>query len=206
MFAIFLTPDYAPFAVAFAIMVGVGLIEAIGLGFGQIDVHADLDGHGGGGAVLDWLGLGSGLPILIWLTALLGCFTLAGVALQQVATALLGAPLHWGIASAGALALGGGANVFVAGGLARIMPGYESTAISTADLIMRRGIVLEGAARRGHPARAKVIDQYKQAHYVMVEPHDDDAVIAQGETALLVRKEGNVFFVLPDGHPTLRSV
>jgi hypothetical protein len=40
----------------------------------------------------------------------------------------------------------------------------------------------------------------------MVEPHHDDHVIAQGETALLVRKEGAVFFVLPDAHPTLRPV
>ena len=40
--------------------------------------------------MLDWLGLGGELPILIWLTSLLGCFTLAGVAIQQGATALAG--------------------------------------------------------------------------------------------------------------------
>ena len=74
------------------------------------------------------------------------------------------------------------------------------------DLIMRRGVILEGAARRGHPARAKVLDQHKQAHYVMVEPHNDDDIIAQGETAMLVRKEGTIFFGLPDVHPTLRPI
>jgi Protein of unknown function (DUF1449) len=58
--------------------------------------------------------------------------------------------------------------------------------------------VLEGTARRGQPARAKVVDQFGQAHYVMVEPHDDDGVIAQGDTGLLVRREGSLFFVLPD--------
>jgi IS4 transposase len=53
------------------------------------------------------------------------------------------------------------ANRFASRGLARIMPGYESTIISTDDLIMRRGTILEGTARRGRPARAKVVDQHK---------------------------------------------
>jgi len=32
MFAQFLTPAYLPFAIALAVMIGIGLIEAIGLG------------------------------------------------------------------------------------------------------------------------------------------------------------------------------
>lgn len=204
MLDIFLTPDYAPFAITFVIMVGVGLIEAIGLGAGQFDIDADLDADSGG--ALDWLGIGAGLPILIWLTSLLGCFTLTGIAIQQGATALFGAPLHWTFAAGGALVAGGLLNGFAAGLLARVMPGYESTVISVDDLIMRRGTILEGTARRGHPARAKVIDQHKQAHYVMVEPHEDGDVLAQGETGLLVRKADGIFFVQPDTHTTLRSV
>jgi hypothetical protein len=204
VFDIFLTPDYAPFAISFVIMLGVGIIEAIGLGVGQFDVHAELDADSGG--VLDWLGMGAGLPILIWLTSLLGCFTITGIAMQQIATALLGEPLHWGLATFAALLLGGLLNGFVAGVLTGIMPSYESSVISVDDLIMRRGTILEGAARRGHPARAKVIDQHKQAHYVMVEPHEDGDVIAQGETGLLVRKENGTFFLVPDTDTKLRSV
>jgi hypothetical protein len=204
MFDLFLTPDYAPFATAFVLMLGIGLIEAIGLGLGQFDLDSGVDAHGG--SFLDWLGVGAGLPILIWLTAFLGCFTIGGVALQQIATGFTGAPLHWGLASAGALAIGGLANRFASRGLARIMPKYESTIISTDDLIMRRGTILEGAARRGRPARAKVVDQHKQAHYIMVEPHHDEDIIKQGETALIVRREGSTFFVLPDTHTTLRPI
>ena len=59
-----------------------------------------------GGGVLDWLGLGGELPILIWLTSLLGCFTLVGVAIQQGVTALAGTPLPWQQASGGALIVG----------------------------------------------------------------------------------------------------
>jgi Protein of unknown function (DUF1449) len=204
MLSVFLAPDYMPFAVAFAVMLGVGLIEAIGLGLGHIDADMDVDGDGP--TALNWLGMGKGLPLLIWLTSLLGCFTLAGVAIQQIATSVLGGTLHWPLASAGALLFGGGVNRFVARGLSRIMPSYESSVISTVDLLMRHGTVLEGTARRGHPARAKVVDQHHQAHYIMIEPHGDDDVIGQGETALLVRKEGTLFFGVPDAHPTLRPL
>jgi len=207
MFSLFLTPDYAPFTVAFLVMFGIGLIEAIGLGLGSLDLHVDVHGDTDGGPeLLSWLGLGNGLPILIWLTSLLGCFTLAGVAIQQVATGLSGAPLHWGIASGGAAVIGLIVNVFAAGGLARIMPGYESTVVSIEDLLMRRGTILEGTARRGHPARAKVVDQHGQAHYVMVEPHNDSDIVAPGETALLVRRDGPTFFVVPDVNPSLRPI
>jgi hypothetical protein len=97
MFAIFLTPAYAPFAIAFVIMIGIGLIEAIGLGLGHLDLHADVHAEADGGGMLDWLGLGHELPILIWLTSLLGCFTLSGIAIQQGATALTGGPLIDGL-------------------------------------------------------------------------------------------------------------
>ncbi|MBH1992142.1 MAG: DUF1449 family protein [Sphingomonadaceae bacterium] len=211
MFAIFLTPDYAIFSGAFLVMVGIGLIEAIGLGLGNFDLGADLDSDASAGEIsapsaLDWLGLKHGLPILIWFTSLLGCLTIAGVAIQQIAEALMGASFHWGIASALALVVGGGMNRFTAGWLAQILPEYESSIIDTEDLVMRRGTVLEGSARRGHPARAKVIDQYGQAHYVMVEPHNEADIIGPGETALLVRRTGSLFFAQPEANTDFRPI
>jgi len=206
MFAIFLTPAYAPFAIAFVIMIGIGLIEAIGLGLGHLDLDADMHAEADGGGVLDWLGFGHDLPILIWLTSLLGCFTLAGIAIQQGATALAGDPLHWALASGGALLAGIPLNTLAANGLARIMPGFETSVISTDDLLRRRGTILEGTARRGSPARAKVVDQHGQAHFVMVEPHHDTDAIASGETALIVRRDGTVFYALPEGDALLQSI
>jgi len=205
MFAPFLTPPYLPFAIAFVVMVGIGLIETIGLGLGSLDLDGDVGGAGDGG-LLDWLGLGGELPILIWLTSLLGCFTLAGVAIQQGATALAGASLAWP-AAAGAAALAGLLlNTVAANGLARVMPGFETSAITTDDLLRRRGTILEGTARRGAPARARVVDDHGQAHVVMVEPHDDADALATGDIALLVRREGVLFFAVPDGHTLLRSI
>jgi hypothetical protein len=201
MFAQFLTPAYLPFAIAFVVMIGIGAIEAIGLGIGDADLAAEADG-----GLLDWLGLGGELPILVWLTSLLGCFTLVGLAIQQGATAVAGAPLHWGLAATGALVAGTALNTLTANGLARIMPGFETTVISTDILLRCRATILEGTARRGSPARAKVVDQHGQAHYIMVEPHDDKDAIASGEVALLVRRDGVLFFGLPDGDALLRSI
>ena len=196
-----LSPAYMPFAISFVIMIGIGLIEAVGLGLGNLDLdagmHVDGTSHGSEVTLIDWLGLGD-IPILIWLTSLLACFTLLGVAIQQIAAVTFGAPVPPGLAAGGALVGGLILNTFAANGLARILPGTETSAISSDDLVRRRGTILEGTARRGQPARAKVVDHYGQAHYVMVEPHEDSDVIAQGETALLVRREGSLFFGLPD--------
>lgn len=205
MFAQFLTPAYLPFAIAFVVMIGIGLIEAVGLGLGQLDLDAEIgaDAHDG---VLDWLGLGGELPILIWLTSLLGCFTLAGIAIQQGAAALSGTPLPWALASGGAIVVGGLLNTLAANGLARIMPGFETSVISTDDLLRRHGTILEGTARRGAPARAKIVDEHGQAHFIMVEPHDDMDAIGQGQSVLTVRREGTLFFALPDGATLLKSI
>jgi hypothetical protein len=204
MFDLFLTPAYLPFAIAFVVMIGIGVIEAIGLGLGHLDVDGDL-GVDGGHGLLDWLGLGRELPILIWLTSLLGCFTLAGVAIQQVATGVAGAPLGWPLAAGGALVAGLLLNMLAANGLARVMPGFESTAITTDELLRGHATVLEGTARRGQPARAKVVDRHGQAHIVMVEPHDDDGAVAAGETVLIVRREGPRFFGVQLSNPLLRA-
>lgn len=201
MFEQLLTPAYLPFVFSFLIMAGIGLIEIVGLGLGNLD----LDGDGPadfGDSLLGWLGLGGELPILVWLTSLIGCFTLTGLAVQQTAAAYLGAPLHPGLAVSAALLVGLVLNTFVANGLARVIPGFETTVVTTDDLLRRRGTILEGTARRHAPARAKVVDHHGQAHFVMVEPHEDDDIIAAGETALLVRREGKLFFGIPD-RPTL---
>ncbi|MBN9144462.1 MULTISPECIES: OB-fold-containig protein [unclassified Novosphingobium] len=205
MLAPFLTPPYLPFAIAFLVMIGIGLIEAIGLGFGSLDLHGDVAPSGSAG-LLDWLGLGRDIPILIWLTSLLACFTLTGVALQNIAVAVVGGPLAWWLACGIALLLGGLLNTLAANGLMRIMPSFETTAISTDDLLARRGVILEGTARRGAPARAKVVDHYGQAHFIMVEPHNDKDEITSGQSALIVRREGPIFFVLPDENTQLKPI
>lgn len=205
MFEQLVTPHYIVFAVSFTLMVGIGLVEAVGLGLGQFDLDADI-GEPAGSSVLNWLGIKSGVPILVWLVSLLACFTLAGLALQQSAEALLGGPLSPVVAVALALLVGLVANAYFSGIVAYLIPEYETTAVSRDGLLRCRATVLEGTAERGRPARAKVIDQHGQAHYVMVEPHDDSDSLSQGQTGLLVRKDGTLFFVLPESSAQLSAI
>ena len=205
MFEQILTVPYLPFAISFVVMLGIGLIEAIGLGLGNLDLDSDI-GADGGSTMLDWLGLGDDIPILIWITSLLACFTLIGIAIQQFATVFIGAPLNWLLASAVALVVGLPFNTVLANGLMRILPGFETSVVHSDNLVRLRGVVLEGAARRGAPARLKVIDKHGQAHVIMVEPHHEADVIAAGETALIIRHEERLFFVLPDENMLLRTL
>ncbi|MBB5687674.1 hypothetical protein [Sphingobium boeckii] len=67
MLTLFLTPEYAIFSASFLIMIGIGLIEAVGLGISHFDLAADFDGGSDAGiaeapGVLDWLGLKTGVP------------------------------------------------------------------------------------------------------------------------------------------------
>jgi hypothetical protein len=45
MFSILLTPEYAPFAITFVVIVGIGLFEKFGLGLGHMEGNVD---HGVG--------------------------------------------------------------------------------------------------------------------------------------------------------------
>lgn len=205
MFEQILTVPYLPFAISFVVMLGIGLIEAIGLGLGNLDLDSDI-GADGGSTMLDWLGLGDDIPILIWITSLLACLTLIGIAIQQFATVFIGAPLNWLLASAVALVVGLPFNTVLTNGLMRILPGFETSVVHSDNLVRLRGVVLEGVARRGAPARLKVIDNHGQAHVIMVEPHHEADVITAGETALIIRHEDRLFFVLPDENMLLRTL
>jgi hypothetical protein len=155
-----------------------------------------------GDAVTTLLGLGR-VPLLIWLAALLFVFAAVGVIGQSLLASLLGAPLSAGWA---ALAAGGAAvplNSLAMRPLAAILPKDETTAIDLDDLVRRDAEIQIGTARAGSPARAKVIDMHGQAHFVMVEPHDQTLALNAGDTVLLVRREGPTFYGVQYESPLL---
>ena len=182
-----------PFSVALVLMLLIGLVEAVGLGLSGM--HLDVDIHDPG--LLDWLGVGR-VPFLMLLVVFLAAFGLIGVMLQQVATDLRGAPLGPWLASAIAGVAALPVSGLLARGLARVMPGDETTAVGIDSLLGRRGEVTVGVARTGHPAQVRVRDAHGQPHHVMVEPHLPGLAIPEGARVLLVRREGQIFFGLAE--------
>ena len=197
-----LEPHNLPFLIAFGALAVIALLQVTGVsevieGAGEFDVGdsaADgLEMGGLGEALTTLLGLGR-VPVLIWLAALLFVFATIGVIGQSVLASMLGAPLSAGWA---ALAAGGVAlplNSIAMRPLAAIMPKDETTAIALDELVRRDAEIQIGTARAGSPARAKVIDMHGQAHFVMVEPHDQTTELQTGDTVLLVRREGQTFY------------
>ena len=195
MIELLTAPANLPFSVALIVMLLIGLIEAIGLGASVAHLHVDVDAHVDGIDPLAWLGVGR-IPLLMVIVVFLAVFGLIGLALQQVAAELTGAPLStWLAGPAAALAAlpltGLGAR-----GLGRILPQDETTAVSLDTLVGRRGEITIGTARRGSPAQARVRDVHGQVHYVMVEPHEESHPLAAGDNILLARRDGHVFIAL----------
>ncbi len=193
-----LAPHNLPFLIAFGALAVIAVLQVTGVseaieGAGEFDSPDGLEMGGFGDALTTLLGLGR-VPLLIWLAALLFIFATVGVIGQSVLANMLGAPLSAGWA---ALAAGGAAlplNSLAMRPLGAIIPKDETTAIDIDDLLRRDAEIQIGTARAGSPARAKVIDVHGQAHFVMVEPHDQTLALNAGDTVLLVRREGQTFY------------
>ena len=187
-----------PFLLAFGALAVIAVLQLTGVseaieGAGEFEAPDGLEVGGFGEALTTLLGLGR-VPLLIWLAMLLFTFGTVGVIGQAVLAGVLGAPLSAGFA---ALLAGGAAlplNSIAVRPLAAIMPKDETTAVTLDALVRRDAEIQIGTARAGSPARAKVIDRHGQAHFVMVEPHDQTVELNAGETVLLVRREGQTFF------------
>lgn len=211
--------DYnLPFAIALGAMLLLTLLQVIGLGdfdFGadvELEIDLDVDGEiadptsaGIGGALTSLLGLGK-VPLFVWLIVFLLLFALIGMSVQAFAADLTGTPLYAWLA---ALIAGGAslpATATLVRPLGRIMPQDETSAVGLDSLVGRRAQVTDGKAEKGSPARARVRDRHGQAHYVMVEPHEDASVIPAGDEVLLVRREGQTFFGVPLAERRLSSM
>ena len=87
---------------------------------------------------------------------------------------------------------------------ARLLPQEETSAASLDSLVRRDAEIQIGTAKTGSPARSKVLDVFGHPHFVMVEPHDPEAALSEGETVLLVRREGETFFAVRYESPMLQ--
>lgn len=199
-------PETWPFGACLAIMVGLSIIEGAGLLLahspsGMLDslIPEIPDGASG---VLGWLHVGK-VPLLVLLILFLSGFALAGYVLQASVQSISGLLLPAWMASIPATLAGISTVKAIGGLLAKVIPKDESSAVSEQTLIGRSGVVIQGVARDGMAAQAKVRDSYGRSHYVMVEPDLSDEIFAEGSDILLVKKVGSRFKCINNPHPTL---
>lgn len=206
--SLFTAPETWPFGVAFALIVGIALIEGLGMLVSLSpsnwldDLLPDVDGDTGLDRVLGWLYIGK-VPSLVLLVLFLTGYAIFGYSLQKVAHGLLGGYLPVWLAGLVAVAPGMATVRSLGALIAHIIPRDETSAVSEMSLIGRAGVVSAGAARRGLAAQARVRDAHGRAHYLMVEPDVDDEVFDEGAQILIVRKAGAFYRCIANPHPGL---
>ncbi|MCK0129617.1 OB-fold-containig protein [Erythrobacter sp. F6033] len=211
---ILLEPHNLPFAASLIALFIIAALQIIGVGDlfeGADDIEIEIDADVADGleasgfldGVSSVLGLGR-VPFLVWLSSLLFVFTVTGVFGQWIISSLAGSPLSAGLAGL----LAGGASLPLNGlavrPIEKVLPKDETTAVGLESLVRRDAVIQTGTAREASPARAKVKDAFGHPHFVMVEPHDPQAELTEGETVLLVRREGEIFFGVRYESPLLQ--
>ena len=189
--AVWTAAESVPFLVALALMGGIGALQLLGVGADHhLSVDTDHDVAGDAPDLLGWLGFGR-VPLLVLLVCFLAIFGAGGIAVQQLSLALTGGFLPGWLAGLGVGIAALPATGLAARGLARVLPGTETTAIPLDWLVGEEARITVGRATAGSPARARVTDLHGQPHYVMVEPNSATESFEEGERVLLVRREAD---------------
>lgn len=136
--------------------------------------------------VVALLGLGQG-PLLIWMTAMAAGVSGLGLFVQAVLHNLMGSMMPASLAMGAVLLPGLLLGRAISGWVNRLVPAFESHAISGQSYHGRRGIVVIGCARRGDPAQVRWQDLYGTTHNLMAEPLRDGDMLDAGTEVLIVK-------------------
>lgn len=204
--SLFTAAQTLPFGVAACLMIGLGIIEGIGI-FTAMSPSQLLDNlvpesPDGLGGALGWLHVGK-VPLLVLLILFLLGFSMSGYAIQMFVHGLFGTYLPSWIAAVPAVFIGLSTVRGLGGLLGYIIPKDETTAVSNTRLIGRAGVVITGTARTGMAAEVRVRDQHGNAHYLMVEPDLPEEEFEQGTEVLIVKKIGAIYRGIRNPHPAL---
>lgn len=188
-------PELLPFMVALVLTLLFFIFELLSLMLGGGSDWADgllpealVDGSFGG--LLNWLYVGR-VPLLMVLIIFWTVFGLLGLVLQYAVFLLFGTPLPSLLATALVFALSLPLVRLLGGGLYKILPKDETSAIDSGELIGRVGTVVIGVATKDSAAQIKVKDLNGQTHYVMALA--DSEPLPQGQSVLLVAKKAATF-------------
>lgn len=192
-----LAPCCVPFTAALALMAVIGAVEAAGLGGAHgIDIDAGADAR-----PLGWLGAGR-VPMLVLIVLGLFAFGAGGLVLQRLADAI-GGPLPLVIAVPAAAIAALPLTAMLSRAAAAVLPRDETSAVHLDELVGRAATLVVGRAAPGSPARARVLDRFGMAHFIMVEPDNDGQSFAEGEEVLIVRRDAGGFRAIATGRHLL---
>jgi len=193
LFSFFISDFNLLYSCAIFFVIGLALLEGIGLLIGlsvagalddlfsfDVDIDATLP-SGGLSGILGWLYL-SRLPVLVWLILFLTSFGIAGLSLNYlvVLPTLLSFPIALVAATFSCRILGRQ--------IASIIPTNESSAISSHSFAGKIATITVGKARKGYAAEAVLNDDFHQKHYLMVEPEQQGDEFVQGTKVILIEK------------------
>lgn len=210
---LFFAPQAWPFLFAATLLLAIALIEGLALLLGfsvsawfdsMLPDTASFDGPGGiFDSWLGWLHLGK-VPLLVVLVILLTAFSFIGFLANGVFRGIAGfyMPVYVSVPLAFLMALPI-VRAF-ASGIARFIPRDETSAESLDNLVGRIAVVVNGTAKKGYPAQARVRNDHGQSLYVHVEPDDEGLEFVTGNSVLLVKQvSGARFFAIPNPRPDL---
>jgi hypothetical protein len=205
LLVLFTAPEVLPFSVAFALLVGLGVLELFGLLFSASPTHAvehslshflpHVDHADATGGVLGWLHLGR-VPMLVLLLLFLSAFAVGGYAFQWTVQSATGsfAPLWLAVCAAGAEAV---AVVRVMGGVvAKRVPQDETSIVSAASFVGSAALITNAAELHGDASQASVLDAHGRKHFILVAA-EGDALLADGMQVTVLEKTGARYLVKP---------
>jgi hypothetical protein len=207
---LFTAPETLPFGIALGVLVGVAIIEGLGVFIAaspsswldNLLADSDLDADGMIDGTLGWLHVGR-VPFLVLLILFLLGFSLSGYLMQMFARGILGSFAPAWLVSVPAFLVGVTTVRGLGALLAHIIPKDETSAVSEQSLIGRAGIVMTGTARQGLAAQVRVRDVHGHSHYLMVEPDVPGEEFPEGSSILIVRKDGALYRGIRNPHPEL---
>jgi hypothetical protein len=200
-----LSPQNLPFALALGLVVLLAALQVLALatgglipigdGDGDLDVDLDADGDiGAVGSALDWLGFGR-VPFLVLLLLWSAIFGFGGLVLQSLMRSMSGAFLPALLAAGITFALSLPLLRLGVAIVRPIIPRDETESVSIESLLGREAEITVGVAKAGRPAQARVLDEWGQAHYVLVEPEQNAEEFPAGARVLLLGRRDEVFRV-----------
>jgi hypothetical protein len=184
-----------PFTAATFLMLLIAVVEVIALLVGanlseslQQALPDAGDGiHGSIDKLLGWLYVGR-VPVLVLIVLFLAGFALSGFGLNLIGQRFFGTWVPTIISVPVAFFATLPIVRVLGAGVARLIPQDQTFAVSFDSLVGRVGTIINGTARQGYPAQAKVPNEHGQMLYVMVEPEAEGMTFQSGERVLLTKQ------------------